>query len=200
MIDLYTWGTGNGLRAAVTLAESGLAHVVHKVDLSKGENKKPAFLAINPAGQIPALVDSDGPGGKPVTLAQSGAILFYAAEKSGRMLPQDAARRYVALQWMMQGCSDVAGTNGALFAVENAVPEKSAANADFFKARLTNFFRNADARLAGRDYLADEFSVADVALYPVVHTRKALVEGFANLNAWRERMAARPGVQKGMSA
>ena len=118
---------------------------------------------------------------------------------SGKFLPADAARRAIAMQWFMQACSDVAGTSGAIFALENVAPEKVPANADFFKARLTNFFRNADARLAGREYLADELSVADFALYPVVAQRNALAGGLANLNAWRERMAARPGVSKGMN-
>jgi GSH-dependent disulfide-bond oxidoreductase len=194
MIELYMWGTGNGQRAAIALAESGLEHRIHKVDLGKSEQKTPEYLKINPAGQIPALVDGE------LKLAQSGAILLYAAEKSGRMLPKDPARKALALQWMMQACSDVAVNSGAIFALENTAPEKNPAITDFFKARLTNFFRIVDGRLAGREYLADEFSVADVALYPVVHTRKALAEGMSNLNAWRERMAARPGVQKGMTA
>ena len=200
MIDLYMWATGNGLRAAVALAESGLQHRIRKVDLTKGEQKKPEYLAINPAGLIPALTDSEGPGGKPIALAQSGAILLYAAEKSGRMLPKDAARRALALQWMMQACSDAAVTSGAIFALDNFIPEKNAAITTFFNTRLANYFRVVDARLAGRDWLAYEFSVADVALYPVVNARKALIEGLANLGAWRERMAARPGVQKGMAA
>jgi GST-like protein len=133
-------------------------------------------------------------------MAQSGAILLYAAEKSGRMLPKDPARRVAALHWMMQGCSDVAVTSGAIFALENVVTEKHPSDAEFFKARLTNYFRHVDTRLAGREFLADEFSVADVALYPVVNTRKALAEGLPNVNAWLARMGARPGVQKGMSA
>jgi len=200
MIDLYMWATGNGLRAAVALAESGLDHQVRKVDLTKGEQKKPDYLKINPARQSPALTDSDGPGAKPITLAQSGAILLYAAEKSGRMLPKDPARRSLALQWMMQACSDVAVTSGSVFALDNFIPEKNATITEFFNTRLTNYFRVVDGRLAGRDWLADEFSVADVALYPVVNARKALIGNLANLNAWRERMAARPGVQKGMTA
>jgi GSH-dependent disulfide-bond oxidoreductase len=200
MIDLYMWGTGNGYRAAIALAESGLAHKVHKVDLTKGENKQPEYLKINPAGLIPALVDSDGPGGKPVTMAQSGAILLYAAEKSGKMVPKDPMRRVAALHWMMQGCSDVAVTSGAIFALENFVPEKHPSDIEFFKKRLTGFFGHVDARLAGREFLADEFSLADLALYPVVNARKALAEGLPNLEAWRVRMAARPGVQKGMAA
>ena len=200
MIDLYMWATGNGLRAAVALAESGLEHRVKKVDLTKGEQKKPEYLKINPAGLIPALTDSDGPGGKPVTLAQSGAILLYAAEKSGRMLPKDTARRAIALQWMMQACSDVAVTSGGIFALDNFIPEKNAAITAFFNTRLSTYFRVVVGRLAGREWLADEFSVADVALYPVVNARKAMIGDMANLNAWRERMAARPSVQKGMAA
>ena len=194
MIDLYMWGTGNGFRASIALAESGLEHRIHKVDLGKGEQQKPEFLKINPAGQIPALTDGA------LTLAQSGAILLYAAEKSGRMLPKDPAKKALAQQWMMQACSDVAVTSGGIFALENVVPEKNPAITDFFKTRLTNFFRVVDGRLAGREYLAGEFSVADVALYPVVNARKPLIAGLANLEAWRERMAARPGVQKGMAA
>jgi len=200
MIDLYMWATGNGLRASIALAESGLDYKVHKVDLTKGEQKTPEYLKINPAGAIPALVDGDGPGGKPVTMAQSGAILLYAAEKCGRMLPKDPIRRIAALHWMMQGCSDVAVTSGTLFALENFVAEKVPSNADFFKTRLAGYFRHVDARLAGREFLAYEFSVADVALYPVVNARKAMIGEMANLNAWRERMAARAGVQKGMAA
>ncbi|MBI2753378.1 MAG: glutathione S-transferase N-terminal domain-containing protein [Betaproteobacteria bacterium] len=203
MIELYMWGTGNGLRAAVALAESGLDHRVHKVDLTKGEQKKTEYLRINPAGQIPALVDSDGPGGKPLTLAQSGAIVLYAAEKSGKYLPKDPARRAIALQWFMQACSDAAGTSGTVFQAENVAPEKSTANIEFFKNRMITSLRNADRQLAGREYLADEFSVADIALYPVYALRKALADaagGMENLKRWGEKMAARPGVQKGMTA
>jgi GST-like protein len=199
MIELYTWGTGNGRRAAIALAESGLAHRVRKVDLGKGAQKDPEYLKINPAGQIPALVDPEGPGGAPIALAQSGAIVLYAAEKSGRMMPRDPARRLAALQWFMYACSDVAGTSSTIFHCENSAPEKNAATIAFFKGRLATLFGFADARLAGREYLAEEFSVADVALYPVYAQRKELAAGLANLARWGERMAARPGVQQGMS-
>jgi len=202
MIDLYMWGTGNGLRAAIGLAEAGLEYRVRKVDITKGEQKTPEFLKINPAGQIPAMVDSDGPGGRPVTLAQSGAIVLYAAEKSGKLLPKDLARRALALHWFMQGCTDCAVTSGAVFQLENVAPEKVASNIDLFKARLATFFRHADRQLAGREFLADEFSIADIALYPVYALRKAVAEaagGMDHLARWGERMAARPGVQKGMN-
>lgn len=201
MIDLYTAGTANGHRAAVALEESGLAYRAHKLNLQAGDHRKPEYLKINPAAAIPAIVDDAGPGGRALALAQSGAILLYVAEKSGRFLPQDPARRAVALQWFMHACSDCAGTSGAIFQLSVNAPEKVPAVIEFFEKRLIGFLRDADARLAGREYLADELSVADLALYPIVATRKPLIEkhgGLANLEAWAARMAARPGVAKGM--
>lgn len=199
MIDLYTWTTGNGLRAAVALAESGLEYRVHKVDLSKGEQKTPEYGKINPTGAIPAIVDSDGPGGKPVALAQSGAILLYVAEKSGKFIPKDPLRRATAYQWFMQACSDVAGGSGTLFQSENAAPDKSVANIEFFRKRLLNSFVHVDRQLAGREFIADELSIADLALYPPYAQRKALLPELKNLARWAEKLAARPGIQKGMS-
>jgi GST-like protein len=202
MIDLYMWGTANGLRASVALAESGLEHRIHKVDLTKGEQKKPEFLALNPAGQIPVMVDAGGPGGARMVLAQSGAILLYVAEKSGKLLPKDAARRAAAYQWFMMGASDIAGASGTLFLLENLAPEKSAKNAEFFKDRLVKMFSLLEQRLSGREFIADELSVADLMLYPNYSLRKPLLEAagsYANLHRWGAMMAARPGVQKGMN-
>src|SRR6187455_1063486 len=102
MIDFYTAQTSNGQRAAIMLEECGLAYKLHKVDLQGGEQRKPEFLAVNPDGAIPAIVDHDGPGGKRLALAQSAAIVLYLAEKTGRFLPGDAGRRAQALQWLMQ--------------------------------------------------------------------------------------------------
>jgi len=201
MIDFYTAGTANGHRAAIALEESGLAYRAHKLNLQAGDQRKPEYLKINPAGAIPAIVDDEGPGGKPLALAQSGAIVLYVAEKSGKFLPKDPARRAVALQWLLYACSDVAGGSGTLFQLSMVAPEKSAPNIEFFEKRLVNALRAADERLAGRDYLADEISVADLALYPVVATRKPVIEkhgGLPNLAKWAERMAARSGVAKGM--
>ncbi|HLE67979.1 MAG TPA: glutathione S-transferase [Burkholderiales bacterium] len=202
MIELYMWGTANGLRASVALAECGLEHRVHKVDITKGEQKKPEFLKLNPAGAIPVMVDNDGPGGRPLTLAQSGAILVYACEKAGRYIPTDGKRRALAAQWFMFAASDIAGTSSTVFFSENVVPEKVAANIDFFKNRLINYFRLADRHLAGREYLADEISFADLMLYPNFALRKPLLEaagGMQELKRWGDAMAARPGVQKGMA-
>ena len=202
MIDLYTAGTGNGHRAAIALEESGLAYRAHKLNLAAGDARKPEYLAINPAAMIPAIVDQDGPGGKPLTIAQSGAIALYLAEKSGKLLPKDPARKAAALHWFMFACTDTAVTSGAIFQLANNAPEKSPANVQFLENRLLGFFRVFDGRLAGREYLADEFSVADIALFPIVNLRKAAVEkagNMPNLLAWLARVGARPAVAKGMT-
>lgn len=202
MIDLYTAGTGNGHRAAIALEESGLAYRAHKLNLAAGDARKPEYLAINPAAMIPAIVDQDGPGGKPLTIAQSGAIALYLAEKSGKLLPKDPARKATALHWFMFACTDTAVTSGAIFQLANNAPEKSPANVQFLENRLLGFFRVFDGRLAGREYLADEFSVADIALFPIVNLRKAAVEkagNMPNLLAWLARVGARPAVAKGMT-
>jgi GST-like protein len=202
MIDLYTAGTQNGHRAAVMLEESGLAYRAHRLNLAAGDQKKPEYLAINPAGLIPAIVDHDGPGGKPLTLSQSGAIVLYLAEKTGKFIPNDAARRAIALQWFMQACTDCAAASGGIFLAGNAVPDKSPSNVEFFEQRLLRFLGVVDARLASNDYLAGELSVADFALYPLVATRMPLIEkagGLTNLRRWASTMSARPGVAKGMT-
>lgn len=203
MIDLYLAGTGNGLRASVALEEAGLPYRAHKLDLAKGEQRTPEYLKINPAGLIPAIVDDSGPDGRPLTLSQSGAIVLYAAEKSGRMLPRDAATRALAMQWFMQAATDIGAASGTVFQMDMRVPEKSAANLAYFKTRLLTFFTQIDQHLAGREYLAGEFSVADVMLYPNFTARKSLIDetgGLANLQRWGATMAARPAVQRGMKA
>ena len=174
---------------------------MHKIDLAKGEARTPEFLKLNPAGQIPVIVDHDGPGGKPLTLAQSGAIILYCAEKSGKFLPKDPATRALALQWFMQTATDVAPVSGAIFQLEMVAPEKNESITKHFHKRLINFFAVCDALLAGNQYLAGELSVADFQLYPNYVARKALIDGaggLSNLHRWAAAMAARPGVAKGM--
>jgi GSH-dependent disulfide-bond oxidoreductase len=201
MIDLYTYPTSNGQRASIMLEECGVAYKAIKVDLEKGEQKAPNFLKINPAGQIPALVDPDRPGGKPLILAQSGAIILYLSEKTGKLMPRDAVKRASAQQWFMQTMTDVAPSSGTLFVI-GTIPEATSSTRKFFEQRLLNHFRNCNKRLGEADYLAGEFSIADVALYPTVATRHELVEqagDLPNLLRWATTMSARPGVQRGMA-
>ncbi|MEO8134067.1 MAG: glutathione S-transferase family protein [Betaproteobacteria bacterium] len=203
MIDLYTANTSNGNRAAIILEECGLPYRVHKYDLMKGEHRTPEFLSVAPAGSIPVIVDPAGPGGKRITLAQSCAILLYVAEKAGKFIPQDAADRATAMQWLMQAGTDVSAASAAVFFNLALLPDKSEANGKFNQERVLRYFRDCERQLTGRDYLAGEISIADFALYPVYATRKPLIEAadsLPNVSAWGARIAARPGVQKGMQA
>ena len=158
MIDLYAAGTSNGMRARIALEECGLPYKLNFIDLAKGEHKTPQFLAMNPNGQIPVIVDHDGPGGKPVTLSQSTAILLYCAEKSGKFLPKDAAARPAVLQALMSASTDVTPIFGALTAMANAKPPHEP-SVQAFKDRLRGFFKVWDEQLGKRKYAGgDEIS------------------------------------------
>src|SRR3979411_2480643 len=143
MIELYAAGTSNGMRARIAVEECGLAYRFHPIDLQKGEQKAPGFLAMNPMGQIPVLVDSEGPGGKPLTLSQSTAILLYCAEKSGRCLPRDPAARAAMLQALMSASTDITPMLGALFTVIRS-KDPHGPTADLFRSRVRTLFTLAD--------------------------------------------------------
>ena len=200
MIDLYAAGTSNGMRARIALEECGLPYKLNFIDLTKGEHKTPAFLALNPNAQIPVIVDHEGPGGKSVTLSQSTAILLYCAEKSGKFLPKDPAARPAMLQALMSASTDVTPIFGALTAMANAKPPHEP-SLQAFKDRLRGFFKVWDELLAKRKFAGgDEISVADLSLFAGYWRTKgaqpALVEGFPNLAKWAEQMAARPAIQR----
>jgi len=200
MIDLYAAGTSNGMRARIALEECGLPYQLHPVDITKGEQKTAAFLAMNPNGQIPVIVDHEGPGGQRVTLSQSTAILLYCADKSGKFMPKDAAARPAVLQALMSASTDITPLFGALTAVVRS-KEPHAPTAQAFKDRLRGFFKVWDDTLAGRKYAGGgEISVADLSLYAgYVRTKGAypeVLEGFAQLARWADEMAARPAIQR----
>ena len=200
MIDLYAWGTSNGVRARIALEECGLAYQWHPVDLTKGEHKKPEFLKLNPFGQIPVLVDSDGPGGKPVTLHQSTAILMYAAEKSGKHLPKDPASRPAFLEALMGASTDITPQFGAVNAAR-MVKEAHAPTVEALKGRLKSLFATWDGLLAKRKYAAgNELTIADLSLYAGYwRTKGAMpdaIAGLANLERWGAELAARPAIKR----
>ncbi len=202
MIDLYAAGTANGMRARIGLEECGLAYKLHPIDLSKGEQKRPEYLAMNPNGQIPVIVDSDGPGGKPVTLSQSAAILMYCAEKSGKFLPKDPAARPVFLQALFSAASDMSAVLTAIFTLGRA-KEPHAPSQETFKSMWRNYLKVWDERLGGQRYAAgSELTVADFALYGVVARMKAaqpqMLEGAPNVARWADELAARPAIQRAM--
>jgi len=202
MIDLYAAGTSNGMRARIGLEECGLAYTFHPIDLAKGEQKSPSFLAMNPNGQIPVIVDSEGPGGKPVTISQSVAVLLYCAEKSGKFLPKDPASRPAFWQALMSAASDLSGMVTAIFALSRS-KEQNPAAADIFKSLWSKYMKVWDDRLGGQRYAAGaEVTVADFALYGVVARMKtaqpSLLEGYANVARWSGEIAARPAVQRAL--
>ncbi|HEX9184533.1 MAG TPA: glutathione S-transferase family protein [Burkholderiales bacterium] len=200
MIDLYAAGTSNGMRARIALEECGLAYTFHPIALDKGEHKTPQFLAMNPNGQIPVIVDRDGPGGKPLTLSQSTAILVYCAEKSGKFLPKDPAARAAMLEALMVASTDVTPIFGAYFGVARS-KEPHAPSMQLFKDRLRSLFKVWDDKLAKRKYVAgNEVTVADFSLYAGYARVKGVIpealEGLANVARWGQEMAARPAIQR----
>lgn len=223
MIDFYTepYGT-RSQQAAIMLEESGIAYRAHCIDMSDGAQLSAELLAINPAGMLPAIVDHDAPRGAPLVLAQSGAIVLYLAERSGRLLPADPVRRAQALQWFMHAYSEVAANSTAMVLARNYPRKRSPENAAFLDTscydllfldfsyiedELLRVLAQADAQLARHEYLAGEISVADVALYPLFVRRKYEIDKanayepcLTALQRWAARMAKRPAVQKAMKA
>jgi GST-like protein len=200
MIDLYAAGTSNGMRARIALEECGLKYDWHPIDLVKGEHKTPQFLALNPNGQIPVIVDHQGPGGKKLTLAQSSAIMIYCAEKAGRFMPQDPAKRAAMFEAYMSASTDITPMFGSVNNVLRA-KEPHAPTAERFKAQLKGYFKVWDDFLAKRRYAAgDELTIADFSLYAGYWRTKGalpeLVAGMPNLERWAGEIAARPAIQR----
>ena len=200
MIDLYAAGTSNGMRARIAVEECGLAYRFHPIDIQKGEHKLPGFLAMNPMGQIPVLVDNEGPGGRPLTLSQSTAILVYCAEKSGRFLPRDPAARAAMLQALMSASTDITPMLGALFAVIRS-KDPHGPTADLFRSRVHGYFKVWDDYLGEREYCAgSELTIADLSLYAGYARAKGAVpetcEGLPNLERWAKELGGRPAIQR----
>jgi GST-like protein len=200
MIDLYAAGTSNGMRARIALEECGLQYKLNFVALEKGENKTPQFVALNPNAQIPVIVDHQGPGGKPVMLSQSSAILVYAAEKSGKFMPKDPAARPAFWQALMSASTDITPTLGAIFQIVRS-KDSHGPSADLFKGRWKQYLKVWDDRLGKQKYAAgNEVTIADFSLFAGYFRCKGaipeLCEGFANAERWANEMVARPAIQR----
>jgi GST-like protein len=201
MIHLYTWGTPNGKKASIMLEEVGFDYEVHPVNLTEGDQFKAEYLAINPNNKIPAIVDTDGPGGQPFTLFESGAILMYLAEKSGKLWPADTRQRYTVIQWLMfqmGGVGPMFGQANYFFRMEEKVP----AAIERFRKESLRLYNVLNKELGQRDFLAGEYSIADIATYPWVwrhEMHQVRLEDFPNVKRWYEAISARPAVQRGMA-
>jgi GST-like protein len=201
MMDLYTWSTPNGRKVSIMLEETGLSYRVHKVDISKGDQFKPDFVAINPNSKIPAIVDPEGPGGKPLTLFESGAILIYLAEKHGKLLPRDPAARYVVLEWLMFQMGGVGPMFGQVHHFLRAAPEPVPYAIERYSKETRRLYGVLEAQLRKAAYLAGEYSIADIATYPWVarhEWHKVALGDFPNVGRWYREISARPAVGRGM--
>jgi len=198
LIDLYTASTPNGWKASITLEELEIPYETHAVDLSAGDQKQEDFLAINPNGRIPAIVDRSA-GGIPVF--ESGAIMIYLAEKGGRLLPTDAAGRARTLSWLMFQMGGVGPMMGQANVFYRYFPEKLQPAIDRYQNESRRLFEVLERGLSDSEWLAGEYSIADIANWSWVRTHKwsgVSVEGLPHLENWRERMRERPACQRGV--
>jgi GST-like protein len=199
MIDVYTWPTPNGHKVHIMLEECGLPYTIHAIDIGAGDQFRPDFLAISPNNKIPAIVDGEGPDGKPIALFESGAILIYLAGKTGRFLPPDVRGRYKALEWLMFQMGGVGPMLGQAHHFRIYAPEKI----DYAINRYTNEARRLygvmDKRLGEAPFFAGDYGIADMAIFP--WTRSHANQGvdladFPNVRRWFDEIAARPAVQR----
>lgn len=209
-LQLYSFATPNGVKISIALEEIGLPYEAHQIQIGKNETWTEPFLSLNPNGKIPAIIDPDGPGGKPLALFESGAILLYLAEKSGQLLPVDPALRYETIQFVffqMAGIGPMFGQLGFFFKfagreIEDKRPLERYVNES---KRLLGVL---EGRLSGRQWMmGDEYTIADIAIFPWVRSLTSFYgaaelvgfDGFPNVKAWLDRCLARPASQRGLS-
>ncbi|MGE0723476.1 MAG: glutathione S-transferase N-terminal domain-containing protein [Alphaproteobacteria bacterium] len=202
MIELYTWPTPNGQKVHILLEETGLPYNVHAVNIGAGEQFAADFLKISPNNKMPAIVDTDGPGGKPFPVFESGAILMYLGEKTGQFYPKDPATRWTVVQWVMFQMASVGPMFGQRGHFRNYAPEKIGYALDRYSNEAKRICGVMDRRLGEAKWLAgDEYTIADMACYPwLVSFRngEGPVHEFANLSRWMETIGARPATERGM--
>lgn len=203
MITLYSKATSNGRKASIMLEETGLDYIVRPMALEKKEQKEDWYLAINPNGRVPCITDDDGPDGAPVTVFESGAILQYLAEKSGLFLPGSGANRVEVLNWLYFATGHVTHTGLAVhWQVRCRDAGEEHAHLDLWQEENNRVYGVLERGLAGRQYLAGDYSIADIAAYPWIfrwQMQEIDLASYPNVEAWLGRIAARPAVQRGMN-
>jgi GST-like protein len=201
MIELYAWPTPNGFKISIMLEEVGLPYSVHPVDIGKGDQFDPAFLRISPNNKIPAIVDPEGPGGKSISVFESGAILIYLADKTGKLLPREGAGRYAALEWLMFQMGGIGPMLGQAHHFRLYAPEQIQYAIDRYTNESKRLYAVLDRRLDGHEFVAGEYSVADIAIMPWLRypERQGVeIADYPNVRRWRDAIAARPAVQRGL--
>ncbi|MEX0386206.1 glutathione S-transferase N-terminal domain-containing protein [Spiribacter onubensis] len=203
MIDVYSWPTPNGHKVHIALEELGLEYNVHGINIGQGDQFGEDFLRISPNNKIPAITDSEGPDGEPISLFESGAILIYLAEKTGRLMPQDTRARYETLEWLMFQMGGLGPMLGQAHHFRQYAPE----SIDYAINRYTNeasrLYGVMDRRLADRDWLAGgEYTIADIACYPWIRPHEnqgQSLDDYLNLKRWYDVISDRAAVQRGVA-
>ena len=199
MIDLYTSPTPNGYKVTITLEELGLPYTVHPIDLSTGAQKEPWFTAINPNGRIPAIVDR---GNEDFPVFESGAIMLYLAEREGRLIPSDEKGRSRVVQWLMFQMGGLGPMMGQANVFSRYFPEQIPAAIERYRRESRRLLEVLDGRLADNEYLAGDYSIADIANFAWARTYEwpgVSIDGLDHLKRWLDAIAARPAVQKGVT-
>ena len=201
MIDLYYWPTPNGWKISIALEEMELPYQVKTVNIGRGEQFEPGFLAISPNNRMPAIVDQDPEGGgEPISIFESGAILLYLADKTGRFIPDDPRGRVEVLEWLMWQMGGLGPMLGQNHHFRIYAPEPIPYGIERYTNETNRLYGVLDQRLEGRDYICGEYSIADMACWPwiVPHERQGQkLEDFPNVHRWYEKMKTRPGLQRG---
>lgn len=201
MIELYTWTTPNGHKIHIALEELELPYNAHAVDIGAGDQFKPEFLKISPNNKIPAMVDTDGPGGKPYAVFESGAMLMYLAEKTGKLMPADMAGRYEVVQWLMFQMASIGPMLGQVHHFRAYAPEKIPYAINRYTNEAKRLYGVMDKRLEGREWFTAEYSIADIAIFPWLRSwerQGVVLDDYPNVKRWFEAMNARPAVQRGL--
>ena len=202
MIDLYYWPTPNGWKITIFLEETATPYRVIPVNIGKGEQFAPAFLEISPNNRMPAIVDTDGPDGRPISIFESGAILIYLGEKIGRFLPREPRPRFEVLQWLMFQMGGVGPMFGQAGHFRRYAPEKIPYAIDRYTNEAKRLCRVLDVRLADREFVAGDYSIADMAIFPWVYAAEQTVGGLEtmpHLARWFAALRARPAVTRGLA-
>lgn len=204
MIELYTWSTPNGHKLHIMLEETGLAYKLNLVDIRRGDQFKADFMRISPNNKIPALVDSEGPDGKPLALAESGAMLIYLADKSGRFLPESTRVRMTVLQWLMFQMAHIGPMLGQAHHFNKYAPKRVPYAIERYSKEANRLYGVLDRRLGESAYLGgDDYTIADIATFPWLRNpgdQGVDMSDYPNVQAWFDQIAQRPAVERGLRA
>ena len=203
MIEVYFAATPNGQKVTIALEELDLPYELHRINIGEGDQFKPEFLAFSPNNRIPAIIDRDGFDGQPTSVFESGAILMYLAEKTGKLLPAGGTARKTVIEWLMWQMGGVGPMFGQAHHFNFYAREKIDYAMTRYSKEANRLYGVLDRRLEGRGYVADAFSIADIAIFPWTRSyqrQNVEIEDYANVVRWRKRMIERPAVAKGMQA